>query len=104
MRHGHAAEVMLAEEGLERDRRRELARPDQRSGDLEDAAVNFLDEMLAPQEVGDAVEGVVVDEDRAEQRLLGLEIVRGRAIGARLGLALGKLLDGRHGRGASRTG
>ena len=33
------------------------------------------------QEIGDAVERVVVDEDRAEQRLLGLEIVRRRAIG-----------------------
>ena len=48
--------------------------------------MNLLDEMLAPKEVGDAVEGVVVDEDRAEQRLFGLEVVRRRAIGALLRL------------------
>ena len=89
---------MVAEERLERDRRRQLAGPDQRSGDLEDAAMNLLDEMLAPEEVGDAVERVIVDEDRAEQRLLGLEVVRRRTIGAllRWGLALGELLNGRH--------
>ena len=94
---------MVAEERLERDRRRQFARPDQRSGDLEDAAMNLLDEMLAPEEVGNAVERVIVDEDRAEQRLLGLEIVRRRAIGAllRLGLALRELLNGRHECGAS---
>ena len=103
LRHRHAAEIVVAEERLERDRRRQLARPDQRSGDLEDAAMDLLDEMLAPEEVGNAVERVIVDEDRAEQRLLGLEIVRRRAIGAilRLGLALGKLLNGRHECGAS---
>ena len=84
LRHRHAAEVMVAEERLERDRRRQLARPDQRSCDLEDAAMDLLDEMLAPEEVGDAVERVIVDEDRAEQRLLGLEVVRRRAIGALL--------------------
>ena len=32
-----------------------------------------LGEMLGPQELGDPVEGGVVDEDRAEQRLLGLD-------------------------------
>ena len=31
LRHGDAAEIMFAEEGLERDRRSELARADQRS-------------------------------------------------------------------------
>ena len=94
LRHGDAAEVMLAEEGLERDRRRQLAGPDQRSRDLENAAMNLLDEMLAPEEVRDAVERVVVDEDRAEQRLFGLEVVRRRAIGAflRLRLALRRIV------------
>ena len=98
LRHGHAAEVVVAEERLERDRRREFARPDQRAGDLEDAAMDLLDEMLAPEEIGNAVERVIVDEDRAEQRLLGLEVVRRRAIGAflRRGLALRELFDGRH--------
>ena len=73
LRHGDAAEIVLAEKGLQRDRRRDLAGADQRAGDLVDAAVDFLDEMLRLEEVGDAVEGVVVDQDRAEQRLLGLD-------------------------------
>ena len=69
--------VRVAEERLQRDRRRQLAGPDQRARDLEDAAMDRLEEMLRLQEVRHAVEGVVVDEDRAEQRLLGLDIVRG---------------------------
>src|SRR5271154_3066584 len=103
LRHSDAAEIMLAKEGLERHRRRQLAGPDQRSRDLEDAAMNFLDEMLASEEVRDAVERVIVDQDRAEQRLFGLEVVRRRAIGAllRQRLALGELFDRRHGCGAS---
>ena len=71
------------------------------AGDLEDAAVDLLDEMLAPEEIGDAVERVVIDQDRAEQRLFGLEIVRRRAIGSgpcAPALSLRKWLDGRHGR------
>ena len=100
LRHRDAADIVLAEKGLQRDRRRELAGANHRAGDLEDAAMNLLDEMLAPKKVGDAVEGVVVDQDRAEQRLLGVEVVRRRAVGAllRCGLSLRKLLDGRHGR------
>ncbi|ESZ22769.1 hypothetical protein [Mesorhizobium sp. L2C084A000] len=31
--------------------------------------------MAGLEEVGDAVEGIVVDEDGAEQRLLGLDVV-----------------------------
>src|ERR1700734_2094855 len=103
LRHSDAAEIMLAKEGLERHRRRQLAGTDQRSRDLEDAAMNFLDEMLASEEIRDAVERVIVDQDRAEQRLFGLEVVRRRAIGAllRLRLALRELFDRRHGCGAS---
>ena len=96
--HGDAAEVVLAEERLQGDRRRELAGANHRARDLEDAAVDLLDEMLASEEIRDAVERVVVDEDRAEQRLLGLEIMRRRPIGTVLRLALGEGLDGRHGR------
>src|SRR5208282_3177804 len=87
------------EEGLERDRRRQLARADQRSGDLENAAMNLFDEMLAPEEIRDAIERVVVDEDRAQERLFGLEIVRRRTVRALLTLALRELLDCRHGEG-----
>jgi hypothetical protein len=43
--------------------------------------VHRLIEVLGQQEIGDAVEGLVVDEDGAEQRLLGLDIVRGEAEG-----------------------
>jgi hypothetical protein len=35
--------------------------------------------MFGPEEVGNTVEGVVVDEDRAEQRLFRLEIVASAA-------------------------
>ncbi len=98
LRHGDAAEVVLAEKRLQRDRRRELALANYRARDLEDAAMDLLDEMLAPQEIRDAVERVIVDEDRAQQRLLGLEIVRRRPIGTVLRLALGERFDGRHGR------
>ena len=44
---------------------------------LVDAAVQLLGEMLGFEEVRDPVERVVVDEDRAEQRLLGLDVVSG---------------------------
>src|SRR5580658_3887261 len=35
-----------------------------------------LEEMLRLEEVGDAVKRLVIDEDSAKQRLLGLDIVR----------------------------
>ena len=99
--HGDAAEVVLAEEGLERDRRGDLAGADQRAGDLVDAAVDLLDEVLGLEEIGDAVEGVVVDQDRAEQRLLGLDVERRAAIGALAriggGEPAGEIFDSRHG-------
>ena len=41
--------------------------------------VDRLEEMRRLEEVGDAVERLVVDQDRAEQRLLGLDVVRGGA-------------------------
>jgi hypothetical protein len=54
--------------------------------------------MLAFEEIRDAVERVVVDEDRAQKRLFGLEIVGRRTIGALLRLRLGlrELFDPRH--------
>ena len=97
--HGEAAaEVVLAEERLQRDRRGDLAGADQRAGDLVDAAMDFLDEMLGAQEIRDAVVGVVVDQDRADQRLLGL-VVGGRDARLRLdagGQAIGKRFDTGH--------
>ena len=81
LRHGDAAQIMLAEKGLERDGRGDLAGPDELGRHLEHAAVQFLREMLRLEEVGDAVEGIVVDEDRAQQRLLCLHMVGLHAVG-----------------------
>ena len=50
---------------------------------LVDLLMDRLEEMLRLEKVGDAIERLVVDEDRAQQRLLGLDIVRGGAIGRR---------------------
>ena len=46
---------------------------------LVDLLMDRLEEMLRLEEVGDAVERLVVDQDGAEQRLLGLDVVRGAA-------------------------
>ena len=73
----HAADVDVgAEEGLERDRRRDLAGADQIARKLIDLLVDRLEEMLRLEEIGDPVERLVVDQDRAQQRLLRLDIVR----------------------------
>ena len=81
---GHAANVDRGiDEGLERDRGGDLSGPDQVARDLEDAAVDRLEEMLRFQEVRDPVERLVVDEDRTEERLFRLDIVWGGAVGGR---------------------
>ena len=78
----HAADVGVGrQEGLQRHRRGDLAHADQAAGGLEDLLVQRLEEMLRLEEIRDAVEGVVVDQDRAEQRLLRLDIVRRAPIG-----------------------
>ena len=76
LRDGDAAEVGVAEEGLQRDGGRDLAGTDQLRGDVEDAPVHLFGKMLGAQEIGDAVVGIVVDQDGAEQRLLRLDVVR----------------------------
>ena len=73
---------MIAEERLQGDGGGELALPDHGAGDLKNAAMDFLDEVFAAQEVGDAVESVVIDQDRPEQGLLGFDIGRRNPIGA----------------------
>jgi len=45
LRDGHAADVLLADKCLQRDRRRELARKDQRFDDVIYAAMKFFGEM-----------------------------------------------------------
>ena len=102
LRHGDAAEIVIAQESLQRDRRRQLAGANHRARDLVDAAMDLLDEMLASEKIRHPVECVVIDENRAEQRLLGLEVMGRGAIRARLppGLSRRELLDGRHGQEA----
>ena len=83
------------EEGLERDRACGLAGADQLRGDLVDLLVQHFREVLGLEKVRDAIEGVVVDEDRAQQGLLGLEVLRCRAELRRGGF--GQLADVRFG-------
>ena len=84
LRDRDAAEILVAEKGLQRDRGRDLARLDQGRRDLVDPPVQVFEEMLRLQEVRDPVIGVVVDQDRAEQRLLGIDVA-GRGAVLRLG-------------------
>ncbi len=73
----HAADIGIGgQEGLQRDGGRDLAHPDQAAGGLENGLVDRLEEVLRLQKVGNPVERVVVDQDRAQQALLRLDIVR----------------------------
>ncbi len=69
----------ILKEGLEGDRGCLLARGDQPRGHLKDALVQGVVEMRWLEEIRDAVVRRVADEDGAEQRLLGLDVVRCRA-------------------------
>ena len=71
------------QEGLQRDRRGELAGADEAAREVIDLLMHRLEEMLRLEEVGDAIERLVVDQDGAQQRLLRLDIMRGGAIGRR---------------------
>ena len=55
--------------------RRERVLADALARDLEDAGVHRVEEVRRLHDAGDAVVDVVVDEQRAEQRLLGLDVV-----------------------------
>ncbi len=82
LRDREAAEIGVPEIGLQRDRGRDLARLDQARRDLVDAPVQILVEVLREQEIRDAVIGLVVDEHRADQSLLGFDVARRESIGA----------------------
>ena len=77
---GGAAELLeagvLLEEGLDGDRGGQRVAADALGGDLEDAGVHRVEEVRRLHDAGDPVVDVVVDEERAEQRLLGLDVVR----------------------------
>ena len=77
-----AQRLVLLEQDLERDRVGELAAADPLLAALVDPGVDRLEEVLGAQELADAVVGLVVDQDGAQQRLLGLDVVRLDAEGA----------------------
>ena len=66
----------MLEEGLQRHRACQLAGPDQRRGGIEDARVYAFVEMLGGEKAADPVASLIVDQDRAQQCLFRLEIVR----------------------------
>ncbi len=87
----HAADVGVGgQEGLQRDRGRDLAHPDQAAGGLVNGLMDRLVEVFRLQKVRHTVEGVVVDQDRAQEALFRLDIVRCAAEGrsSRLGREL----------------
>ena len=95
--HGHGRggvdRLGRLEKGPQRDRCRLLAGGDQLRQRLEDLLVQGVVEVVRLEEARDAVVGLVVDEDGAEQRLLGLEVVRRGAEGegiARVGASRGR--------------
>ena len=78
----HAADVGLGRhEGLQRDRGGDLAHPDQAAGGLVDGLMDRLEEVFRLQKVRHPVERVVVDQNRAQQALFRLDIVRCAPIG-----------------------
>jgi hypothetical protein len=77
---GRAAEffqpLVVFQEGLQGDRRRQRVLLDPGGGNLEDALVDGVEEMLGLYQRGQAVKDIVVGEDRAKELLLGLDVVR----------------------------
>src|SRR5688572_9806276 len=74
--YGNTAEVLIAKEGLERDRIRRLALSDHGGRHLIGAAVKFLKEVLGLQECGDLRQYVIVEEECAQEGLLDIDIGR----------------------------
>src|SRR5208337_94598 len=100
LRHGQLANRRLRiEKGLERDRRGMLAGPYQLAHDLEQLAMQRLEEMASLQEARNPVEALIINENRAEQSLLGLDIVRGLPEGQRIQAFLKGRLGGKSGKG-----
>ena len=80
-----AADVDVGgQEGLQRDRRRHLAGADEVGGNLVDLLVQRLMKLRRVEKIGNPVERLVVDQDGAKQRLLGLDVM-GRAAILRCG-------------------
>ena len=82
MRERHPGDVDVGgEECLQRDRRGELAHANEAARDVVDLAVNGLEEMLRFEKIRNAIECLVIDENSAEQSLLGFDIMGSGAIG-----------------------
>ena len=64
------------QERLQRHRGRELTGADQATSNVVGLLVDRLEEMLGFEEIADPIERLVVDEDRAQEGLLRLDIVR----------------------------
>ena len=76
MRDRHVADLLVGRKKcLDRHRIGHLAHPDQFGQHLVDLAVQRLVEMARLEEVGDAIERVIVDQNGSEQRLFGLDVV-----------------------------
>ena len=67
------------QERLQRHRRGELVGADQAAGKLINALMDRLEKMLRLKEVGNAIERLVIDQDSAQERLFGLDIMRRHA-------------------------
>ena len=77
MRYGQLADRRLGlEERLERDGGGPLAAQDELCRRLIDAGVERVVEMAGLQKIRDTVDGLVIDQDRAEKGLFRLKIMR----------------------------
>jgi hypothetical protein len=65
--------LVALEEGLEGDGRGQRVLLDAGGRDLEDGLMDGVEEVLGPADLAHAVEDVVVDEDSAQDLLLGLD-------------------------------
>ena len=87
------------EERLQRDRRGVLASLDQLGHNLEKAAMKGLEKVVRLQKARNAVEQLVIDQDRAKQCLLGLDVVRGLPEGQGIQALFQSCLGGECGKG-----
>ncbi len=87
------------EEGLERDRRRELSGADQVTRELIDLLMDRLEEMRRLEKIRNAVKSFVVDQDSAQQRLFRLDVMRSGTVerGRFFGLLAGCRISECHG-------
>ena len=79
--HGHVADLVFGgQEVFQRHRVGVFVQPDELADDFIDLAVQRLKEMLWLEEVRNPVKCIIVDQNRAQQRLFSFDIVRRAAI------------------------